>query len=216
MVHRRFSFLFKTPSGHFQGRSLLKIPIAGQAPGQGGPGKPRKLQISCREQSRTAHGRTMTHFWTPYRGGWRGQRFLIWEGSMATHARARGSSRGSPTVSPRWKKQLTPLTKTKPSKYCSNAVAEELAVEHCSFYGDKASKAVKGFFLNQVYRSWGHTTHRGWARLLLDRRSLVQVPNGPRRRERYYEENIMKSDFHPEVNHQYEEADQTLVENLFI
>ena len=37
--------------------------------------------------------------------------------------------------------------------------------------------AALPFFLNQVYRSWGHTAHRGWARLLLDRRSLVQVPN---------------------------------------
>ena len=39
----------------------------------------------------------------------------------------------------------------------ANAVVEELAVEHCSFYGDKTSKAVKGFFLNQLYRSWGYT-----------------------------------------------------------
>ena len=61
-------------------------------------------------------------------------------------------------------------------KELANAVAEELAVEHCSFYGDKTSKAVKGFFLSQLYRSWGHTAHRGWARLLLDRRSLVQIP----------------------------------------
>ena len=38
-------------------------------------------------------------------------------------------------------------------KELANAVAEELAVEHCSFYGDKASKVVKGFFLNQLYRS---------------------------------------------------------------
>ena len=72
-------------------------------------------------------------------------------------------------------------------KELANAVAEELAVEHCSFYGDKTSKAVKGFFLYQVYRSWRHTAHRGWARLLLDRRSLVQVsqcptPSGTRRR----------------------------------
>ena len=90
-------------------------------------------------------------------------------------------------------------------KEVANAVAEELAVEHCSFHGDKTSKAVKGFFLNQVYRSWGHTAHRGWARLILDRRSLVQVPNAPRRRahadDKYYEENMMKSYFHPEVNH---------------
>ena len=90
-------------------------------------------------------------------------------------------------------------------KELANAVAEELAVEHCSFYGDKTSKVVKGFFLNQLYRSWGHTAHRGWARLLLDRRSLVQVPNAPRRRARaddtYYEENIMESYFHPEGDH---------------
>ena len=59
----------------------------------------------------------------------------------------------------------------------SKAVAEELALEHCSFYGDKPLKVAKGFFLNQLYRSWGLTAHRGWARLLLDRRCLVQVPN---------------------------------------
>ena len=63
--------------------------------------------------------------------------------------------------------------------------ADLLKVEG-SFYGDKTSKAVKGFFLNQVYRSWGHTAHRGWARLLLDRRILVRVaqcptPSGTRR-----------------------------------
>ena len=90
-------------------------------------------------------------------------------------------------------------------KEVANAVAEELAVEHCSFYGDKTSKVVKGFFFNQLYRSWGHTAHRGWARLLLDRRSLVQVSNAPRRRarvdDRYYEEDVMESYFHPEVNH---------------
>ena len=90
-------------------------------------------------------------------------------------------------------------------KELANAVAEELAVEHCSFYGDKTSKAVKGFFLNQLYRFWGHTALRGWARLLLDRRSLVQVPNAPRRRaradDRYYEESIMESYFHPEIDH---------------
>ena len=47
-------------------------------------------------------------------------------------------------------------------KELANAVAEELAVEHCSFYGDKSSKAVKSFFLIQLYRSWGHTAHPGW------------------------------------------------------
>ena len=67
-------------------------------------------------------------------------------------------------------------------KELANAMAEKLAVEHCSFYGEKTSKAVKGFFLNQLYRSWGRTAHRGWARLLLDRRSLAPVPNAPCRR----------------------------------
>ena len=91
-------------------------------------------------------------------------------------------------------------------KELANAVAEELAVEHCSFYRDRApNKAVKGFFLNQLYRSWGHTAHREWSRLLLDRRSLVQVPHAPRRwaraDDRYYEENIMESYFHPGVEH---------------
>ena len=65
--------------------------------------------------------------------------------------------------------------------------------------------AVKLFFLNQLDRSMGLTAHPGWARLLLDRRSLVQVPNAPRRRaradNRYYEENIMESYFHPEIDH---------------
>ena len=81
------------------------------------------------------------------------------------------------------------------------AMAEELAVEYYSFYGDKTSKAVKGFFLNQLYRSWGLTAHRGWARPLLYRRSLVQVANAPRRRARsdhsHYEESLMESYFHP-------------------
>ena len=56
-----------------------------------------------------------------------------------------------------------------------------------------------------LYRSWGHTAHRGWERLLLNRRSLVQVPNAARHRaradDRYYEENIMESYFHPEIDH---------------
>ena len=66
----------------------------------------------------------------------------------------------------------------------AKAVAEELAIQHCSFYGDKTLKVVKGFFLNQLYRSWGLTARGGWARLLLDRRCLVQVPNAPSRRTR--------------------------------
>ena len=33
-------------------------------------------------------------------------------------------------------------------KKLANAVAEELAVEHCSFYGIKTFNAVTGFFLD--------------------------------------------------------------------
>jgi hypothetical protein len=54
-------------------------------------------------------------------------------------------------------------------------------------------------------RSWGLTAHRGWARLLLDRRCLVQVPNAPYRRSRadedHYEEREMESYFYPEAGH---------------
>ena len=55
----------------------------------------------------------------------------------------------------------------------AKAVAEELALERFRIYGGKTLKVVKGFFLNQLYRSWGLTAHRGWARLILDRRCLV-------------------------------------------
>ena len=85
----------------------------------------------------------------------------------------------------------------------------KLALEHCSFYGDKTLKVVKCFFLNQLCRSWGLTPPRGWAHLLLDRRCLVQVPNAPCRRshadESHYEENEMESPesfFHPETGHE--------------
>ena len=60
--------------------------------------------------------------------------------------------------------------------------AEELATEHCGYYSDKKQGVVAAFFLSQIYRSWGLTAHRGWARLMLDRRYLVEVPNTPRHR----------------------------------
>ena len=79
-------------------------------------------------------------------------------------------------------------------KELANAVAGELAVEHCSFYGDKTSKASKGFFLKQLYSSWGLTAHRGWAQFLLDRRTLIRLALA-------YKESIMGSYFHLEVDH---------------
>ena len=61
-------------------------------------------------------------------------------------------------------------------------MAEELATEHCGFYSDKKQGVVADFFLSQIYRSWGLTAHRGWARLMLDRRCLIVVPSAPRHR----------------------------------
>ena len=87
-------------------------------------------------------------------------------------------------------------------------MAEELATEHCGFYSDKKQGVVAAFFLSQIYRSWGLTAHRGWARLMLDRRCLVEVPNAPRHRaERahpdadYDEETAFDNYFNPEAGH---------------
>ena len=65
-------------------------------------------------------------------------------------------------------------------KHIADAVATELANEHCSYYSDKKNKTVRSYFRNQLYRSWGLTAHLGWARLLLDRRCLVSTSNTPR------------------------------------
>ena len=90
----------------------------------------------------------------------------------------------------------------------AEAVAAELATEHCGFYSDKKQGVVAAFFLSQIYRSWGLVAHRGWARLMLDRRCLVEVPNAPRHRaERahaeadYDEETAFDSCFNPEACH---------------
>ena len=64
------------------------------------------------------------------------------------------------------------------------------------------------FFLSQIYRSWGLVAHCGWARLMLDRKCLVEVPNAPRHRaERahaeaeYDEETAFDNYFSPEAGH---------------
>ena len=43
----------------------------------------------------------------------------------------------------------------------AEAVAEELATEHCGFYSDKKQGEVAAFFLSQIYPSWGLVAHRG-------------------------------------------------------
>jgi len=38
----------------------------------------------------------------------------------------------------------------------------------------------QGLLPRVLYRAWGLTAHRGRARLMFDRRSLIQAPNAPR------------------------------------
>ena len=64
----------------------------------------------------------------------------------------------------------------------AEAVAVELATKSRGFYSDKKQGAVAAFFLSQICRSGGGIAHRGWARLVLDRRCLVEVLSAPRRR----------------------------------
>ena len=47
------------------------------------------------------------------------------------------------------------------------------SVSHQNIYNDDA-KRIKGIYRQRIQKAWGHTAHRGWARLLLDRaRDLV-------------------------------------------
>ena len=62
----------------------------------------------------------------------------------------------------------------------ADAIADALTAEHLSYYGDRGSKTAKAYYRRVLYRAWGLTAHRGWARLMLDRRSLVQAPGAPR------------------------------------
>ena len=54
-------------------------------------------------------------------------------------------------------------------------IANDLAWIYVSCYnGD--SKRTKGMYRQCIQRAWGHTAHRGWARLLLDRaRDLIDA-----------------------------------------
>ena len=49
-------------------------------------------------------------------------------------------------------------------------IAHDLARTHVSYFNDDA----KGMYRQRIQKAWGHTAHRGWARLLLNRaRDLV-------------------------------------------
>ena len=58
------------------------------------------------------------------------------------------------------------------SRIC-DIIAHELARTHVSYYNDDA-KRTKGMYRQRIQKAWGHTAHRGWAHLLLDRaRDLI-------------------------------------------
>ena len=60
-------------------------------------------------------------------------------------------------------------------------IAHELARTHVSYYNDDA-KRTKGMYRQRIQKAWGHTAHRGWARLLLDRTRdlIIHGPAHPR------------------------------------
>jgi len=62
----------------------------------------------------------------------------------------------------------------------ADVIADALTAEHLSYYVDRGWKTVKAYYRRLLYRAWGLTAHRGWARQMLDRRSLIQAPNAPR------------------------------------
>jgi len=58
------------------------------------------------------------------------------------------------------------------SRIC-DIIAHDLARTHLSYYNDDA-KRTKGMYRKRIQKASGHTAHRGWARLLLDRaRDLI-------------------------------------------
>ena len=58
------------------------------------------------------------------------------------------------------------------SRIC-DIIAHDLARTHVSYYSDNA-KRIKRMFRQRIQKACGHTAHRGWARLLLNRaRDLI-------------------------------------------
>ena len=58
------------------------------------------------------------------------------------------------------------------SRICG-IIAHDMARIHVSYYNDEA-KRTKGMHRQRIQEAWGHTAHRGWACLLLNRaRDLI-------------------------------------------
>ena len=60
----------------------------------------------------------------------------------------------------------------------ADVIASALAADHTQFFSTSTAEA-KGVYRQNIRTAWGHTAHRGWACLLLDRcRGLIV--HGPR------------------------------------
>ena len=98
-----------------------------------------------------------------------------------------------------------PITKGEAQKKTSTQKSQRHKKNTCV----RGSKTVKAYYRRVLYRAWGLTAHRGWARLMLDRRNLVQAPNAPRdqsqhprARNDYDEETAYESYMNPEPGFQ--------------
>jgi len=60
----------------------------------------------------------------------------------------------------------------------SSSIAHDLARTHVSYYSDDANQAHQGHVQAAHSEGLGHTAHRGWARLLLDRARDIII-HGP-------------------------------------
>ena len=60
----------------------------------------------------------------------------------------------------------------------ADITASALAADHIQFFSTSAAEA-KFMYKQRIRAAWGHAAHRGWARLLLDRRRDLIV-HGPR------------------------------------
>jgi len=51
----------------------------------------------------------------------------------------------------------------------AGTIAVAMTADHLQYF-EAGAKEVRGMYLYRIHRAWGHAAHRGWARLLLDRR----------------------------------------------
>ena len=94
------------------------------------------------------------------------------------------------------------------SKSSPKRLAEKPATGRYGFYSDRKLNVVAASFLSQIYWTWGVFAHEGRARLVLNRRCLVEVPNAPHHcaerahaEAEYDKETAFDSHLNPEAGH---------------